>query len=162
MKISNNKLLEMNEFKYCAFKELLLKALGLSNMNKVMLENKRAEEAELMEDLEDNEEDFYDEEKKKEEILRRIEDEKKKAELEKSMINNNYMDSDRNKNDILILNENKVDEENEVGEKPLHLAISDNIDYIDFKMFCNIMKLFNAKFPVDMKIKCKTCLFSLL
>ena len=120
-KITNDKLLEMSEFKFCAFKSLLIKAFGLKENQKTNHRESRR--------------------------ITNFFNPVRNEDINRSLINNNFINGDRN--NVLLLNENKnlQDDSDDINdERELH--------YIDFKIFCDIMKLFNIKYPVDLKIRC--------
>jgi len=161
--INRLQLMELALFKFCPFKNFLPRAFKLNDMeNKIgtNLMNKNfgraggqeAPQGEAISDLGE------------EEGRGRNEDNKI------GLGNNNYISSEEKRsedeNDTnfakLTLKDNKkikvVNEENDEMKGSARNKKSKFTPpaFIDFKKFCDIMKLFNSKFPVDMKIKCKS------
>jgi hypothetical protein len=169
--ISNNKLLETPEFKYCAFKDLLLKAFNLSDVNNIMLENMKLKKLEELGSLAIEEEvsELFNDELRKERDDELLDSQQQYVQMklfEKENKMNNYLDIAETGEHVLILKDNQnmeinkaEKEENikvEVNRRPRSQAkeYDNNIHHIDFNAYCNIMKLFNVKYPVDCKISC--------
>ena len=133
--ITVNQLLEMREFKFCSFGRFLPRALRLNTARGYGQELKQTvknigEEKRIDSVLSINDIDDDGNNKKKE-------TEFKKLILNENNINSAISDEQR------VLND-KIAEENNINPE----------DKIDFTKFCDIMKVFNTNYPVDMKIKC--------
>lgn len=157
--ITNEKLLEMPEFKYCGFNKFLLRAWKLDdkgrrrggrvntiNAKKTLINDDGDEEI-------DNEEDENVINNNKVQIGKRG---------SRRIDNNNYLNEDKKTNfNKLILGENiprndnpNLHNGNNRSERDIFNRKEEGIAHIDFKKFCDIMKLFNWNYPVDLKIRC--------
>jgi len=188
--ISNSKLLEMLEFKFCSFRKYLPKALKLMESVKNFKPeeiihsqeiNERENETKNLEgenfDRNKNEDTYKN--NKQNEILKINKNNLLRNEYESVLTINAVENENENLNENskrenfnkstkfnkLILNDNRdLDgvNNNNLQENPGRtLGAEDNSDsllmevsYIDFARFCNILKVFNPNYPVDMKIKC--------
>jgi hypothetical protein len=140
-------MLEFPNFKYCAFKNLLAKALNIS----IKEDNKQEEK--------DNQA-----ESKRTFSMNKTNTIRRNMEVDEDNVNNhnNYLENqDKEINpDKLILNDNKPTTQREMNELDINIPIPIpkpevlSKQNISFKVFCDIMKLFNDRFPVDLKINC--------
>jgi hypothetical protein len=150
--------MELNEFKFCPFKKFLPAALRLEEheqKNKNKIKSKKKNTIAINENVIDEDE---------EDEVEPNQDEINNA----NNVNNNYLNQqDKEHPENLILKENDVNANNKKKkflEKKLSIkktmqSNNTGFQYIDFSKFCEIMKLFNVKYPVDLKIRCNLSYF---
>lgn len=162
--ISNSQLLELPEFKYCPFRKHLTRVFKLEPDPQDVTEEER-EESEEEEDEQKKEmeedSDFSKEEENKVQPQVNIDLKKtKKVFWDKNRYN--YDNIPHNKNAININNDPKNN--NYINQRGIEIVrpntyiqtpIKIGRQYINFKKFCEVMKPFNSKSEVDIKIKCK-------
>ncbi len=152
--ISKNQLMEISEFKYCAFKKFLPDAFKLSD---IYNSKKRDTNSNI-----NNPNNLKKAYKKKNTIkinafVDSSEDEENEKKTSSNKQVNNYIDkNDKDTHfDKLVLNENRNSYEfSKRSEDSDDFKKDDYVQYISFKNFVDIMKLFNGRFPVDIKIRC--------
>ena len=157
--IANNQLLCMPEFKYCALKKQLSRALLLeldaeNTIKEVILEeNDEKKEEDAILNVKENE----DEINKTEKLTLKENEVKEELKLDK----NEKQEMSGTKDNL------KGKEEKIKDEKPQELKIVTGEEksdeeiitpigkqYIDFRKFCDIMKIFNPRTPIDSKVNC--------
>ena len=168
-KISNNQLLEMNEFKFCPFKKFLPNALKLvTEDNYQQMSNKNT--------FLIGKSNTINGEDEANEINNKLTDLKKLGKNQNSKyINNNYLNkidrsnTENSKEKLLLIDNNFKTKDSEINylnkNSNNNLNGDVNVDvnyepvnehqYIDFSKFCEIMRVFNDKYPVDLKIICE-------
>jgi len=163
--IAKNQLLNIPELKFCAFKKYLTKALKLDEEDSVKMdistekdekkENKKDSTVSIKQD--DREESKAKEEgeiltlKENDKNKKIIEIQDKKKEEEKNESNKEEEKEDKN---------GKKDETKKEGNTSKDKIIVDNDENkpigkqnIDFKKYCEILKIFNINTPIDEKIR---------
>jgi hypothetical protein len=119
-----------------------------------MLENMRQKKLDEMGSLASSYEpsEFYDEVQDKRDTRLR-----KRSSTYKDHIMNNFIDRVSETGEhILILKDNNVHRSplNNSSSRRSRDIDENDVPHIDFFKYCNIMKLFNIKYPVDCKIDC--------
>lgn len=163
--IANNQLLSMPEFKYCALKKQLPRALQLefdsesNNIVEVPEEKEEKKEEDAVLNVNDNEEEINKTEKlalkdndAKEEV--KIEKNEKQTDEKKIIKETPRVKEEKNKEEKaidvkMVTNEGKADEE---------VITPSGKQYIDFRKFCEILKIFNPRTPIDSKVNCTSLL----
>ena len=180
--------MELSEFKYCPFKKFLPNALRLESDDKARenfnIERNIFKRNTVMVKDDNLDEDEFD---KKLKNFRKLDEVNNEDKLDN--INDNYVNSidkrpktPKNLTDKLLLRENiinsnegyriKSNTQNELDNLKNNLnkdanlkvnafnqtATSENY-YIDFPKFCEILRIFNEKYPIDLKIRCKKEIF---
>jgi hypothetical protein len=185
-KLTIEQIMELPEFKFCAFKSFLPQVLkltlpinlqeqGNNNNNNALISQgtivKRVNGTIIDDDDDESNIEVYN---------------NKENNMKKIRINNqftkNYKNSEKNITDnpeentnfnkLLILEENKMNGEGEEADPKKYERLdpdrgkkdeatptptptpSPSLPFIDFLKFCDTLKYFNPKFPVDFKIKC--------
>jgi len=175
--------MELRELKFCPFKKFLPNALRLESDDKAR-ENFNFERNIFKRNTVMVKDDNLDEDEldRKLKNYRKFDEVKNEDKLDN--INDNYVNSidkrPKTPTDKLLLKENNIINSNE-GYKIIKSNtqneldnIKNNIDkdanlkvnifnqtatsenyYIDFPKFCEILRVFNDKYPIDLKIRCK-------
>jgi hypothetical protein len=149
----------LSEFKFCSFKRFLPKALRLNfdydNILKLNNEHlKKSNKNELLYNH-PNDKKFVDsikmERNNSDNLVVGLDIHEPLT--EKKLNDEQNFDTNFDKL-VLIENKNVLDIENNLMKENVHDQNNDS-HMIDFSKFCNILKIFNSSFPVDLKIKCK-------
>lgn len=145
----------MSEFKFCSFKRFLPKALRLNiEFEDVVKFNEKRKNSNEYEKISNKAKDkyFYDVHGKENNIEEAVIDIKEPI-TDKKLIDEQIIDTNFEK---LVLNENKnLQDKNSNSINYEENSEIMDAQMIDFPKFCNILKIFNSSFPVDLKIKCK-------
>jgi hypothetical protein len=142
--ISNRQFLELPEFNFCAFKKFLPRGLKLEEVGE---ENNKRQSFKRHNTIM-HRDDFDGDDNNARRNIKRID-------------NNNFIKEDDKQTGFkkLILNENKDKEtmdspsKERLNERRMS-AKSTGLQYISFQKFCEYLRYFNEKCPVDVKIRC--------
>jgi hypothetical protein len=149
----------MPEFRFCALKNQLSRALALESEAETTVIKKEEENQEDKEKEEKKDDDAVinvkAEEEGKTEKLTLKENEKEEKKDEKNEKEEKEEKEKMDTKDKFNKEEKKEEKIATEGDKSEgELVIPQGKQYLDFKKFCDLMKLFNPRTPVDAKVTC--------